>query len=175
MTKGEITREYDITIYCQSAVNSDMYFMLDAEENEYGIYDLVVYHGVYDYELLEDSAEIYLIGEVFGDQFEGDSWINAMVELFEGQGMLPTSTYLYGQPDLFWVPLYFSVYAAESQTGFIPFIICQFLLGEDLSAYDNNDGRCIISYKDINLSEDGWMDLFDFSSGEGFPLSLLFI
>lgn len=94
----------------------------------------------------EDTACAIGMGDM-----EDDEWFEDMLELREWRGYFPI--YIYTRAAY---PEETDVYCAGNYNDYLP-IIEDFLVNGTLSNYDNIEGRCVVTHRPLEMSENGWL------------------
>ena len=103
-----------------------------------------------------ENQQICAIGRTMGDQAYSHAWLQLMIGLRDSLEfdlpiyMYEDVTYYfteYEEPD---------VYTVRHDTGYYS-ILEDFVTDQDLTGYDNWEGRCDITHKGISFGPDGWL------------------
>lgn len=110
-----------------------------------------------DYSEIEPNEHIYSIGRaVECTRAYAQEWIDLNEEI-QGYFPLEFPVYIYNASG-YYLSEYSeeNVYLSGSNTDILP-VIVDFLEDDDLTVYNNWSGRCVITHKAVDMSEDGWM------------------
>ena len=108
------------------------------------------------------NERIFAVGANFGEKEYDEAWQNTIDGIKNDYGLsFPFFQYEEDVHDNSTIPTYLCHGPYD-----VTFIIEDFLRDNDLTIYDNWDGRCVVTHKTVIYGDNGWM--LQFGEGDGF-------
>ncbi len=151
---GELLTEYGIKIICHTGGNN-YYDLLN--DIEISLYDRDFSDYIY-------NEQVFAIGTSWQDEYFVNEWLYSLRTYQEtSYEFFPIYFYNENNFDL-WISEdeYFRTASGTEyfMENIFPDIALAFASGDDLSVYDNWDGRCVVTHKPIYAGENGWLNMY---------------